>query len=106
MIPRAVQMAKAVSDIIGPSETDLGNILGPVVRKGWSNNFSEVFLGDENTLGNPTMYSYRVHSWLEGQPRWSHRPVKKFDMGFNAVMHPVADTLTPPPLTNITGFGG
>lgn len=100
-------MAKEVSTIIGPSyEADLGNILGPVCRKGWSNNFSEWFLGDPDTAGKPTMFTYSVHSWVEGQPRWAQRPKKRFGVGLNAIMYPVADSLTPPPTTNLNGFGG
>lgn len=106
MVPRTVQMAKAVSDTLGPTlEAEYGNVLGPVCRKGWSNNFSEWFLGDLTTLGNPTMFSYVVHSWLGKAPRWAQRPQKKFDSPFGAIIHPVADSLTPPPLT-VIDMGG
>lgn len=95
-------MAKEVSTIIGPSyERELGNIIGPVCRKGWSNNFASWFLDGPNTLGNPTMFSYSVHSWENGQPRWAQRPHKRFGVGFNAIMHPIADSLTPPPTTSL-----
>lgn len=109
MTPRAVLMKKAIGDIIGPEfESELGNIIGPVCRKGWSNNFSEWFLDGPDKLGNPTMFKYSVHSWLDGQPRWAQRPVKLFGVGYNAIMYPQADSLTPPPTSNLfeSGYSG
>ena len=104
MIPRTVQVANVISSVIGVSETTLGNVLGPVSTGGWSNSYPEFFLGEESTLGKPTSYTSRVHSWSEGQPQYSQRPTKRFGVGLNAIMHPVADSLTEPPLTVITGF--
>jgi hypothetical protein len=108
MIPRVVKMAAAVSSIIGPGyEAELGNILGPVCRKGWSNNFAEWFLDGPDYLGKPTMFSYRVHHWENNQPYWAQRPVKRFGVGFNAIMHPVADSPDPPLTTSLyEGYGG
>lgn len=108
MIPRAVQMASAISTLIGPEyEASLGNVIGPVCRKGWSNNYSEWFLNGPNTLGLPTMFSYTVHHWEEGQPFWAQRPIKKFDSPFGAVMYPVADSPIAPFLSNLNeGYGG
>lgn len=107
MIPRAVIMAAAISNTIGPFETDLGNIIGPVCRKGWSNNYAEWFLDGPVFLGKPTMFSYSVHHWEDKQPFWAQRPVKKFDTGLNAIMHPVADSPLPPFTTNLSeGYGG
>jgi hypothetical protein len=99
-------MAKEVSSIIGPTyEADLGNILGPVCRKGWSNNFSEWFLDGPDELGRPTMFTYSVHSWVDGQPQWAQRPHKRFNVGLNAIMYPIADSPVPPPTTNLLESG-
>ena len=108
MIPRTVLMAKAISDIIGPEfEADLGNVIGPVCRKGWSNNYAEWFLDGPDTLGLPTMFSYNVHHWEDKQPFWAQRPVKKFDSPFGAVMFPIADNPVAPPLTTLnSGYTG
>lgn len=108
MIPRTVQMAKVISDTIGPEyEAQLGNIIGPVCRKGWSNNYAAWFLDGPDTLGLPTMFSYSVHHWESKQPYWAQRPVKKFDSPFGAVMYPIADSPTAPFLTSLyEGYGG
>jgi hypothetical protein len=100
MIPRAVQMAKEITSLMGASlEADLGNVLGPVSRKGWSNNFSQWYLGGPESLGRPTMYTHRIHRWVDGQPMWSQRPQKRFGVGYNAIMVPVADSPIAPPTT-------
>lgn len=108
MIPRAVTMANEVRSIIGPSfEAELGNIIGPVCRKGWSNNFSEWYLDGPDYLGKPTMFTYSVHSWVEGQPQWAQKPKKRFGVGLNAIMYPIADSPVAPLTANLfEGYGG
>lgn len=101
-------MAAAVSGIIGPEfEAELGNVIGPVCRKGWSNNFSEWYLDGPEKLGKPTMFTYSVHHWEDKQPFWAQKPVKRFGVGFNAIMYPVADSPQAPMTSNLyEGYGG
>ena len=107
MVPRTVQMAKAVADLLGPEEIEeYGNIIFKSYT-GWSNIYQGYFLGSAgaappDTLGRPVMFSYYVHSWLENEPRWAQPPKRKFDDGFSAILFPVADSLVPPPLSSIT----
>lgn len=100
-------MAAAISSIIGPFEANTGNILGPVCRKGWSNNYGEWFLNGPSLLGKPTMFSYSVHHWESKQPFWSQRPAKRFDIGFGAAMHPISDSPLPPLTSTLSeSYGG
>lgn len=108
MIPRVVQMAKAISDIIGPGGVEeYGNILAKPY-KGWSNNYNSYFLGSpgeavSDTLGRPTMFNYSIHSWdPNGNPRWAQPCARKFNIGFGSALYPVQDSLTPPPLNEVT----
>lgn len=104
MIPRTVQMAKVVADIVGePAVEANGNIIGPALR-GWSNLYHSYFLGEYgDTLGNPVSYSYRIHSWsASGNPRWSQPPSRKLTLGFGNILCPNPDSTTPPPLNEVT----
>jgi hypothetical protein len=108
MIPRAVQMAKAVSDIIGPSNVEeYGNIISKPY-KGWSNIYGSYFLGSpgsspSDTLGNPAMFSYSVHSWASGNnPKWAQPPLRMFNIGFGNVLCPTYDRLTPPQFNEVS----
>lgn len=93
MIPRAVQMAKAVaerSDLAGN-----GNILAPFYQS-WPNNWGQYYTYGDN-FGKGTMFAYSVHSFSgAGAPRWAQPPARNFGTRFTGYMFPVADSLTPP----------
>ena len=84
MIPRAVQMAKAVTDS-GLFSSEQGNILAPFCR-GWANNSVNYV-----TYGTPENGAYdlpgfyagaafpaqpSVYGFVDGQPFWRWFPVK------------------------------
>jgi hypothetical protein len=154
MIPRVVQVAKAVSDTFSDAtEKELGNVVyggyltvvpntinkkawqyketltAPVdlpsltertpLMKGWTNNYQEYYTqlgpvpGYGTTSGDPTMFEYIVHSFTPtGDPKWSQPPhrfnqfqVLPFVPPNNnpaaiqySFIHPVADSLVPPPI--------
>lgn len=106
MIPRTVVMAKAIADEIGPYNVEeYGNIIAEPY-KGWSNIYSAYFLGSSgyapsDTLGRPVMFSYYVHSYLDNQPLWAQPPKRKFGQGFSAILYPIADNPTAPPLNTV-----
>lgn len=106
MVPRTVQMAKEIATQIGPVEVaEYGNIIAEPYG-GWSNIYSNYFLGSAgyappDTLGRPVMFSYYVHSWYEGQPRWAQPPKRRFLEGRSAILFPVGDSFTPPPLNSL-----
>lgn len=99
-------MKAEISSIIGPMyESYLGNILGPQ-GFGWSNLYPQWFLDGPNTLGTPTMFNYRVHHFEGGQPFFSQPPLRKQTL-FGSFLHPVADSIQPPPLSNLSeGYTG
>lgn len=131
MIPRTVQMAKAVSDLFSDEDLEkYGNIVlngyltvgmdGTSVRpamKGWTTNYAEYYTQlplnsyDVNP-GDPTGFNYTVHSFTptENVPRWAlppHRPVPS-DLTSNpnggircSWIFPVADTVSEPPIDNL-----
>lgn len=106
MVPRTVVMAKAVADAIGEYNVEeYGNILAKPYM-GWSNNYYAYFLGSAgyapaDTLGRPVDFNYYIHSYTDGQPRWAQPSKRKFGDGFSAILYPVADSPTAPPLNTI-----
>ena len=70
--------------------------------KGWTNNYQEYYTQlPPNSYGvnsgDPTMFSYNVHSYLLDQPRWAQPPSRYFGAGFSAALYPKADNLVAPP---------
>lgn len=98
MIPRAVKMAKAVTDEYLPHH--MGNILAPFYFS-WPNNWGQYYTSGPNT-GLGTMFSFSVHSFdTNGAPRWSQPPARRFNTSFSGALYPVADSLTPPPINDL-----
>lgn len=106
MVPRTVQMAKEIATLIGPSEVEeYGNIIAKTY-KGWSNIYSNYFLGSPgiaapDTLGRPVTFSYYIHSWVNNQPYWAQPSKRRFLPGTSAILHPVADSPSAPPLNSV-----
>lgn len=99
MVPRTVLVKKQISSIIGPYEELLGNVIGPQ-GFGWSNLFASWFLDGPASLGNPVFFSYVIHHYVDGVPYYSQPPIRRqLDLG--SCLHPVADSITPPPLSNL-----
>ena len=84
MIPRAVQMAKAVTDseLFSPEQ---GNILAPFCRGWTNNNVNYVTYGtpEAGAYGFPGFYAgvafpaqSSVYGFVDGQPYWRWFPVK------------------------------
>lgn len=100
MIPRAVQMAKAVVDAAVDVE-EKGNILAPFY-KSWPNNWGSYYTSGANQ-GLGTMFAYSVHSFDgTGAPRWAQPPARRLDTRFSGALYPVADSLTPPAIGTLT----
>lgn len=108
MVPRTVQMSKAISSAIGSSyETTLGNILGPQ-GFGWSNLYAQWFLGGPDTLGNPAIFSYVIHHYDPDGTAYYSQPPTRRHLTLGSCLHPVADNPVPPPLSTLAlgEFGG
>jgi hypothetical protein len=99
MVPNTVKMHNYVKDLLS-GNPELGGILGPSME-GWSNLYSQYFLGTLETVGRPVNRSHFVHSWQGLEPRWSQSPQKLYGSSYGAIMYPVQDSSTPPPLQSI-----
>lgn len=100
MIPRAVQMAKAVVEAAVDVD-EVGNILAPFY-KSWPNNWGQYYTYGVNQ-GLGTMFAYSVHSFDNtGAPRWAQPPARRFDTRFTGALYPVADSLNAPPIGGLS----
>jgi hypothetical protein len=99
MTPNCVRMNAHVREILHENE-DLGGPLGKSYT-GWSNIYSHYLLGDSSTIGRPSLSSYTVRSWEGLSPRWSQPPKKLYDSPYGAIMFPVQDSPSSPPLNSI-----
>lgn len=100
MVPRAVQMKKEISSIIGPYEATLGNILAPQ-GFGWYNLFHRWFLDGPSTLGNPAIFLYMIHHYgSDKTPFYSQLPIRR-QLTYGSCIHPVQDSPVPPFIANL-----
>jgi hypothetical protein len=116
MNPRAVRMAKAVTEYdSGSIDTALlGNVLAPQYR-GWTNNSANYYTKTGSTLwnpGTPFMAQPCVYGYVEGQNlyRWFPvRPSNVWPQGMGYTIQPVrgivpsllSGTPTPPPIDTL-----
>ena len=98
MIPRAVLMTKAVTAAGVPAEN--GNILAPFY-KSWPNNGASYYTRGVNQ-GWPTMFTFNVHSFPDGEPAWAQPPARYRGNGFSAALYPVADSTTEPAVDTLS----
>ena len=122
MNPRAVQMAKAVTEYnAGSIDTELlGNILAPQYR-GWANNSANYFTRTENLqfnpgtpfAGQPCVYSYDAsgtlrYRWFPVRPTniwWTNSGGFQPTKPIRAIV-PCGTTgsIPPPPIDNLTAY--
>lgn len=101
MVPRAVQMKKEISSIIGPEyEALLGNVLGPQ-GFGWSNLFQRWLLNGPNTLGTPQVSDYFIHHYGPDKTPYYTQPLQRRQSGVGSFLHPLADSSSVPPTSNL-----
>jgi len=112
MIPRAVQMAKAVVDS-GLVDTELdGNILAPFGR-GWTNNSVNYYTNSVTPvhwspgsafMGQPSVYTYDT----DGYPWYRWFPVRPVNADFGLADAIVPSSFSgwplPPPIGDLTAY--
>ena len=116
MNPRAVQMAKAVTEYnAGSIDTELlGNILAPQYR-GWANNSANYYTRSSGpdgfwSHGSPFMGQPCVYGYVEGTPVYRWFPVRPSNIqGFlpdyaqvrGITPSPFSGVLAPPPIDTL-----
>ena len=73
--------------------------------KGWTTNYQEYYTNlPPNAYGvnpgDPTGFSYSVHSFLAGSPQWAQPPHRSYQQGFSYV-YPVQDNPVAPPIDTL-----